>query len=86
MAGRGSIRVQSCPECPLGGAGYLLRDSEGHLVLGLSVEVAAVGFGGSASPLLEEECDAGVAALVAEVSDPLLLHRAGAGAALASGD
>ena len=57
-----------------------------HLVVVFAVEVAAVGLGGSASPLLEEERDVGGSALVAEVADPGHLDRAGAGAALAADD
>ena len=57
-----------------------------HLVVELAVEVAAVGFGGAAAPLLEEEGDVwrrctGRGGLVAHSS----VHGAGSGAAFASG-
>ena len=54
--------------------------------MGFAVQVAAVGFGGAAAPLLEEEGYAGGVTLVAQIAGPGLGHGAGAGAAFAADD
>lgn len=51
-----------------------------------AVQVSAVGLGGAAAPLLEEEGYAGGVTLVAQVAGPGFGHGAGAGAALAADD
>src|SRR4051794_6818206 len=55
-------------------------------VVGSAVEHSAGEFLSDSAPLLEEEVDAGGFASVSEVADPLFLHGACAGAALAADD
>ena len=49
----------------------------GVLVPGAAVEIAATGFRGAATPLLEEERDPLLDATVADLDDSALLHRSG---------
>lgn len=57
-----------------------------HFVPGAAVEKAAGFLFVFAAPLLEEECDARSEALIADVGDPLRVHRASLRAGLATDD
>ena len=57
-----------------------------HLVVGLTLKLPAAGLRRATSPLLEEERRTGGEALVSEVADPLLVHRARIVSVLTSSD
>ena len=63
-----------------------LRLQGGHLVPCATVEVTSSGRRAGAAPLLEEERDARGEALVADASDPIGVHGARPGSALAADD
>lgn len=73
-------------EVRAGRHGRLHDGAFGHVVPGTPVELASAGFRRSATPLFEEEADAGGRALIAEFPTPPDVHRPRAGTGLAASD
>lgn len=72
-----ALRLRRNPQIPCGYLAPPLRVRQvrvGHLIVGVAVELATPSLRAYAAPLLEEECRAGGARLLADVPNPTSLY------------